>query len=119
MEVFGRITEKLAVKSGTSKATGKEWSTQSFVIDTGEDFNNILCVEMFGAEKIDELKKYQVGDGVNVNVNVSSNAWTNPKTKLTNYFTKASLWKMAKVEEEGVQEAPEESFEQEPSDLPF
>jgi len=104
MEVTGTIIEFLEVKSGTSKA-GKEWSTQSFVIDTGEEFNPELCLEVFGEEKVANLTKFnKVGDFVNVEFNVSSRAWKNPKTGVTSWFTKAGAWLIKKVDEDGVQQ---------------
>ena len=58
MEVKGKIVEFLDIESGTSKA-GKEWQKQSVVIDTGEDFNNIIAVSAFGdkVQKMNMLKK--------------------------------------------------------------
>mgnify|MGYP003655312424 CR=1 FL=1 len=58
MEVKGKIVEFLDIESGTSKA-GKEWQKQSVVIDTGEEFNNIIAVSAFGdkVQKMNMLKK--------------------------------------------------------------
>ena len=59
MEVKGKVVKVLDLESGTSKA-GKEWQKQSIVIDTGEDFNNIVCVNAFG-DKIKNMIKLEVG----------------------------------------------------------
>ena len=50
MQVTGKLVKKLELETGTSKA-GKEWQKQSIVIDTGEEFNNIVCISAFG-EKV-------------------------------------------------------------------
>ena len=46
MQVTGTLVKKLELETGTSK-TGKSWQKQSIVIDTGEEFNNIVCVSAF------------------------------------------------------------------------
>jgi hypothetical protein len=84
----GKIIEILPTESGTSKA-GKDWKKLTFVIDTGEDYNNIIAFELFGDEKVDNFLKYnKVDKTVDVEFNVSSNKW---KDK---YFTSASAWKI-------------------------
>ena len=123
METTGTIIKMLEVKSGTSKA-GKEWKTQTFVIDTNEEFNNILALEVFGEEKVNNLTKFnKVGDVVNVSFNVSSREWTNPKTGVSSYFTKADAWIIKKADENGAQNSPEvqpeNEFSPDDSDLTF
>ena len=125
MKVTGKITEMLEVQSGTSKA-GKEWKTQSFVIDTSEEYNNIICFDVFGEEKVNNLGKFnKVGDLVDVEFNVSSRSWTNEKTGKTSWFTKADAWKIFKADADKAvdQSAPitEETFMAagESDNLPF
>jgi len=84
----GKIIEILPTESGTSKA-GKDWKKLTFVIDTNEEYNNIIAFELFGDEKVDNFLKYnKVGKTVDVEFNISSNKW---KDK---YFTSASAWKI-------------------------
>ena len=70
MEVRGKVKMKLDLETGTSKA-GKDWQKQSAVIDTGEEFNNIVCVNAFG-DKVDKLNKLQEGMTVAILCNVYS-----------------------------------------------
>ena len=70
MEVRGKLVKMLDLETGTSKA-GKEWQKQSVVIDTGEEFNNIVCVNAFG-DKVDKLNKLQEGMTVAILCNVYS-----------------------------------------------
>ena len=70
MEVTGKLKRKLALETGISKA-GKEWKKQTVVIDTGEEFNNIVCVNAFG-DKVDKLNKLQEGMTVAILCNVYS-----------------------------------------------
>ena len=70
MEVSGKLVKKLELETGTSKS-GKEWKKQSIVIDTGNDFNNEVCVSAFG-DKMDQMNKLEVGMEVSVLCNVYS-----------------------------------------------
>ena len=73
MEVTGKLVKKLELETGTSKA-GKEWQKQSIVIDTGNDFNNEVCVSAFG-EKVEQMNKLEIGMKVSVLCNVYSRAY--------------------------------------------
>jgi hypothetical protein len=70
MEVKGKVVKVLDLETGISKA-GKEWQKQSIVIDTGEDFNNIVCVNAFG-QKVKDLVKLKVGMTATILCNVYS-----------------------------------------------
>ena len=70
MEVKGKIVEFLDIESGTSKA-GKEWQKQSVVIDTGEEFNNIIAVSAFG-DKVQKMNMLKKGMTVAILCNVYS-----------------------------------------------
>ena len=70
MEVTGKIVEFLDIESGTSKG-GKEWQKQSVVIDTGEDFNNIIAVSAFG-DKVQKMNMLKKGMTVAILCNVYS-----------------------------------------------
>ncbi len=64
MEVTGKLVKKLELETGTSKA-GKEWKKQSIVIDTGDEFNNLIAVSAFG-EKLKQMNKLEIGMEVSV-----------------------------------------------------
>ena len=70
MEVTGKLVKKLKLETGTSKA-GKEWKKQSIVIDTGNDFNNEVCISAFG-DKVGQMNKLEIGMEVSVLCNVYS-----------------------------------------------
>lgn len=71
LTVKGKIVSILEVESGTSKA-GKEWKKQSFVIDTGAQFNPTVCFSLFGEDKLNMLRDFGPGQEVEVGFNVSS-----------------------------------------------
>lgn len=98
MKAIGKIIKFEERQTGTSK-TGKEWVKQTFVIDTGEEYNNILAFEVFGQEKVDNLNKYnKVGDHVSVEFNVQCNEWKG------RYFTTLQSWRVEKAGESNDQE---------------
>ena len=70
MEISGKLVKKLDVESGTSKS-GKEWSKQSIVIDTGGEFNNEVAVSAFG-DKMTSMNKLEIGMEVKILCNVYS-----------------------------------------------
>lgn len=115
LKVTGKITAINAVEEGTSKA-GKEWQKQTFVIDTGDQFNNIICFQVFGVEKCENLTKYnKVGDNVDVSFNVSSREFNGK------YYHNIDAWKVFKADATGAttkQERVPVSDEQ-GDDLPF
>ena len=71
MEVKGKLITKLDPEAGTSKA-GKPWEKQTVVIDTGNDFNNLIAVSAFGEDKIKHLNKLKEGMTVAILCNVYS-----------------------------------------------
>lgn len=71
MEVKGKLIKKLKLETGTSKS-GKEWQKQTIVIDTGNEFNNLIAVSAFGEEKIQSLNKLQEEMTVTILCNVYS-----------------------------------------------
>jgi len=111
LEITGKLEKFLDVQKGTSKE-GKEWSKQSFLVRTTDEYNNLYCFEVFGDEKVENLTKYQKeNDEVKVVFNVGTNEW---KGK---YFTSLSAWRIEKV---GVtQDEGTPIVEDDDSGLPF
>mgnify|MGYP005991723143 CR=1 FL=1 len=91
LEVKGTVTAVLDPLEGTSKA-GKEWKKQSFVIDTGAQYNPLVCFEVFGEDKIAELiEPISEGQEVTVSFNLSSREWEGK------YFHNVQAWKVSPV----------------------
>ena len=112
LKVKGKIVKILEVEKVTSKA-GKEWQKQNFVIDTGDKYLPEICFQLFGDEKIENLKKYnKVGQEVEVSFNVSSREFSG------RYFHNLDAWKIVKASEEIVSPQLNES-DTENDDLPF
>lgn len=117
LSVKGRITNIIEVESGTSKA-GKEWKKQSFVVDTGAQFNPLVCFSLFGEEKINMLRDFGNGQEVEVAFNVSSREFSGK------WYHNIDAWKITGVGQ-GVpagNAAPAPAIDDAPAeddDLPF
>jgi len=127
-KVTGKIKKVLDKQEGVSKAK-KEWVKQSFVVSNNDGYEGkevVYCFEIFGAEKVDKFNQFQkVGDDVDVNFSISTNEWTDPKTKEVKYFTSLSAYGVFKVDSTSIP-APDfklvsadELNEDDSSDLPF
>ena len=90
LSVKGIIKQKLEVEQGTSKA-GKEWKSQSFVLNTGAQYNPDICFKLFGEDKIQLITNLNDGEEVEVAFNLSSREWNGK------WFTSADAWKIDKV----------------------
>tara|TARA_R110002020_G_scaffold240290_3_gene453037 strand:+ start:1447 stop:1785 length:339 start_codon:yes stop_codon:yes gene_type:complete len=71
MEIKGKLIKKLEVESGTSKS-GKEWISQTCLVDMGGEFNNIVAIKCFGEDKIKQMNKLEIDMTVNISCNVYS-----------------------------------------------
>ena len=111
LKIKGTIKEILQVEKGTSKA-GKDWQKQNFIIDTGAKYNPEICFQIFGEDKLENLKKYnKVGQEVEVSFNVSSREYNGK------YFHNLDAW-MVKSASEKTASKKQES-EPVDDDLPF
>lgn len=52
MQLQGRVIAVLPERSGTSARTGSEWKSQSFVIETHENYPHKMVFDVFGADKL-------------------------------------------------------------------
>jgi len=83
MEVKGKLIKKLQAEAGTSIETGKNWESQTILVDTEKKFKNIIAIKCFGSDKIKQMNKLRVGDMVAISCNVYSKEF---KGKFYNYI---------------------------------
>ena len=116
LSVKGKLSRKLSVESGTSKA-GKEWKKQSFIVDTGAQYNPEICFQLFGDDKIEMLNHHNEGDQVDVSFNLSSREYNG------RYFHNIDAWRIENIGVGGtnkMEAAPEfNTPSTEDDDLPF
>lgn len=72
MEMTGRVIAILPEKSGTS-ARG-EWHSQSYVIETQEQYPKHLCFDVFGADRIAQFA-IQAGEMITVSFDIDARQW--------------------------------------------
>lgn len=114
LKVSGKIIKVLDKVTGTKKDGSGEWVKQSFVIDNGEQFNNLASFEVFGQEKVDNLNKYnKVGDTVEVTFNISCNEWQGK------YYTTLQAWKIFKADSTPLANTEPVAIEADGEGLPF
>ena len=116
LSIKGKLTRKLSVESGVSKA-GKEWKKQTFLLDTGAQYNPEICFQLFGDEKIEMLNHHNEGDQVEISFNLSSKEFNG------RYFHNIDAWRiesLANTGESDIEDAPEfNTPATEEDDLPF
>jgi hypothetical protein len=115
LSIKGKLSRKLSVESGVSKA-GKEWKKQSFLVDTGAQYNPEICFQLFGEDKIEILNHHNEGDQVEVSFNLSSKEFNG------RYFHNIDAWRIESLGSSSSEagEAPEfNAPATEEDDLPF
>ena len=118
LSIKGTVKQKLELEQGTSKA-GNEWKSQSFVLNTGAQYNPDICFKLFGEDKIQILSNINEGEEIEVFFNLSSREWNGK------WFTSADAWKIEKSENDNTMQTVDDSeipvFEnnQTEDDLPF
>lgn len=85
MEITGKIIAALEKRSGVSQKTGKEWSTQEFVLETHDQYPRKVCFEVFGDERIKQFN-ISVGEERTIHFDVDAREWTTKdgQTRWTN-----------------------------------
>ena len=92
MKVKGKLVKMMDAESGISKK-GKEWVKRNFIINNGSDYNPEVCCQVFGKEKVDALNDFQVGQELEVSINLSSREFNGK------YYHNIDAWKIEAIEE--------------------
>lgn len=93
LEITGKLIKKLPVQSGTS--TKGEWKKQEFVLETQESFPRKICMNVWGADKVDEFAGYGEGEILKVSVNIESREFNQ------RWYTDVRAWKIERIAEGG------------------
>ena len=126
MEVLGRVR----MVDQTKEVGTSGFKKRDIVVTTDEQYPQHILVQ-FVQDKCELLNNYQVGDNVNVSINLRGREWVNPQGE-TVYFNTIQGWRISKVQAEAPS-APQmppmpaaEAFEpatnfkeEEHDDLPF
>ncbi len=89
MEIQGKITHVLPMATGEGR--NGTWRSQSYVLETQEQYPRKVCFELFG-DKIDQYP-VSIDDMVSVSFDISSREWNG------RWFTSIRAWKIDRVQE--------------------
>jgi len=90
LSINGILLKKLNPESGARK-DGRGWKKQNFILQTENSFNNEICFQLFGEEKMTMLKNIEIGEKIEVFFNLSSREY-NQK-----YYHNIDAWKITKL----------------------
>ncbi len=92
MEIKGKLQIILAVTEGTGK--NGPWKKQDFVIETFDNFPKKICMNVW-QDKVDELKKYKIGDVITCSLDISSREYNG------RWYTDIRAWRIQAGEGSG------------------
>ena len=92
LSIKGVLIKKNEIENIENKE-GKKWTKQTFLIKTSAEYNNNICFQLFGEEKIKLLENYQLGENIEVSFNISSREYNN------RYYHNIDAWKIMPVED--------------------
>ena len=99
LEIEGRIVRKMQVQSGSS-ARG-EWAKQEFLVEYQDgNFPTTVMFDVWGADKVQDLQRYQVGDQVKISFRPSSREYNG------RYYTDLRAWRISPAGEAPKATAP-------------
>ena len=83
---------------GETKIFGSNgFRKRELVITTQEDYPQSILIE-FTQDKCDLLNSYEVGQSVDVSINLRGRSWENPQGE-TKYFNSIQGWRIVKAEQ--------------------
>lgn len=108
LEIEGRIVRLLPVQRGTSQRG--EWSKQEFIVEYQDgNFPTSVVFNVWGADKVQDLQNYQVGDTVKVSFRPSSREYSG------RYYTDLRAWRIERAGAAPAQPAPAPSRDDMPA----
>jgi len=87
MEIVGKIIQKLPLQQGESKASGKPWALQAYVLETQEQFPRKVHFEIFGEQRIKD-NPCEIDDLVTVSFDIESREFNG------RWYTSIRAWKV-------------------------
>ncbi len=86
MDIVGKIIQVLPLQEGTSK-TGNPWKSQSYVLETQEQYPRKVCFEVFGEDRI-KNNICKVDDVVTVSFDIDSREYNG------RWYTSIRAWRV-------------------------
>lgn len=86
MDIVGKIIQVLPLQEGVSK-TGNPWKSQSYVLETQEQYPRKVCFEIFGEDRI-KNNPCNVDDIVTVSFDIESREYNG------RWYTSIRAWRV-------------------------
>ena len=112
LSIKGTLIKKNDVENIENKE-GKKWIKQNFLLQTPADYNNQICFQLFGEEKIKLLDNHSIGDLIEVFFNISSREYNN------RYYHNIDAWRINKIDHVQSENNESKSNEDNSENLPF
>ena len=112
LSIKGHLIKKNDIENIENKE-GKKWTKQTFLIQTPAEYNNQICFQLFGEEKIKLLHNHKIGDHIEVFFNISSREYNN------RYYHNIDAWKINNATDLNSDENPSVNDEIKTENLPF
>lgn len=87
MEISGKIIQVLPLQTGVAKNSGNPWQSQSYVLETQEQFPKKVCFEVFGEQRIKD-NACQLDDIVTVSFDIESREFNG------RWYTSVRAWRV-------------------------
>lgn len=97
MEIQGKVIAVLPERSGVS-ARG-EWKSQTYVIETQEQYPKKMAFDVFGADRIANFG-IQLGEVINVSFDIDAHEYQG------RYFNQIRAWNVTNVSQQATAQAP-------------
>ena len=97
MEIQGKVIAVLPERSGVS-ARG-EWKSQTYVIETQEQYPKKMAFDVFGADRIANFG-IQLGEVINVSFDIDAHEYQG------RYFNQIRAWNVTNVTQQATTQAP-------------
>lgn len=90
MEISGKIIQALDVRSGESQRTGNKWMSQSFVIETHDQYPRRCVFDVFGEDRLRDFN-IQLGEELTVSFDLDAREYNG------RWFNSVRAWKVERV----------------------
>lgn len=87
MEITGKIIQVLPLQSGVSKTSGKEWTSQAYVLETQEQYPKKVHFELFGEDRV-KANQCKLDDVVTVSFDIESHEFNG------RWYTSIRAWRV-------------------------
>lgn len=85
LDLTGTLIKVLPEVTGAGK--NGSWIKQEFVLETADQYPKKVCLSLWG-DKVNELKKYALGDNLTASINLESREYNE------RWYTEARAWRL-------------------------